>query len=64
MEHLPQPIVSKVEKRIQERLRLAASDLEQLFIKAGVVKSVQVEHIHLPWERLVEVGFNVHVNLT
>jgi hypothetical protein len=29
-----------------------------------VVKSVKVEHIHLPWQRLFEVGFDVHIELT
>ncbi len=61
MERLPTPAVGKVEKRVQERLMLAAGELEQLFINAGVVKAVKVENIHLPWQRLFEVGFDVRV---
>ena len=61
MERLPSPAVEKVEKRVQERLSLAASELEQLFIAAGVVRAVEVGHIHLPWKRLFEVGFDLSV---
>jgi hypothetical protein len=61
MERLPSPMVEKVEKRVRERLLLAAGELERLFIIAGVVKAVKVEHICLPWQRLFEVGFDVHV---
>jgi hypothetical protein len=63
MERLPSPAVEKVEKKVQERLMLAAGELERLFIGAGVVKAVEVEHIHLPWNRLFEVGFTAKVNL-
>jgi hypothetical protein len=64
MERLPTSNVESVEKRVQERLSEAASELEKLFIKAGVVNSVKVEHISLPWQRLFEVGFDVHVRLS
>jgi hypothetical protein len=64
MERLPTSNVESVEKRVQERLSEAASELEKLFIKAGVVNSVKVEHITLPWQRLFEVGFDVHVRLS
>ncbi len=63
MERLPSPQLEQVEKRVQQRLQAAAGELEKLFISAGVVKSVQVDHIHLPWGRLFEVGFDVHANL-
>jgi len=63
MERLPSQKVKLVEKRVQERLLLAASELERLFINAGVVKAVKVEHITLPWQRLFEVGFDVHATL-
>ncbi len=61
MERLPSPTVEKVEKQVQGRLLLAAGELERLFIAAGVVKAVEVEHIHLPWKRLFEVGFDLSV---
>jgi hypothetical protein len=61
MERLPAPEVVKVEKHVQERLIIAAGELERLFISAGVVKAVKVEHIHLPWQRLFEVGFDVKI---
>jgi hypothetical protein len=64
MERLPSSIVEAVEERVRERMLLAKNELEALFIKAGVVKSVKVEHIHLPWQRLFEVGFDVHIELT
>jgi hypothetical protein len=63
MERLPASSVKSVENHVQRRLLLAASELEKLFVKAGVVKSVSVEHIILPWKRLFEVGFEVHARL-
>jgi hypothetical protein len=63
MERIPSPSFENVEQRVQERLLRAADELEKVFIDAGVVKSVKVENIHLPWQRLFEVGFDVHVSL-
>lgn len=63
MERLPSPSVKKVEKRVRDRLLLAARELERFFIDAGVVKGVKVEHIYLPWQRMFEVGFDVHVSI-
>ena len=63
MERLPTPKVEMVEKHVRDRLLLAASELERLFINAGVVKTVKVEQISLPWQRLFEVSFDVHVSL-
>jgi hypothetical protein len=63
MERLHTPKVTIVEKRVRERLLKAASELERLFINAGVVKAVKVERVVLPWQRLFEVGFDVHVRL-
>jgi hypothetical protein len=60
MERLPSPEVELVEKQVQGRLKKAASELERLFVNAGVTNGVKVEHIHLPWERLFEVGFDVN----
>ena len=64
MERLPASMIEPVEKFVRERLLLAGSELETLFINAGVGKSVKVENINLPWQRLFEVGFEVHVTLT
>ena len=63
MERLPLSKAEGVEKRVQERLLQAAGELERLFIDAGVLKEVKVEKINLPWKRLFEVGFDVHVRL-
>ena len=63
MERLPLANIENVEKRVRKRLLLAAKELERLFISSGVVKSVNVENIHLPWQRLFEIGFDVHVEL-
>ncbi len=60
MERLPSPEVELVEQQVQERLMKAASELERLFVNAGVTNGVKVEHIHLPWKRLFEVGFDVN----
>ena len=64
MERLP-PIMRGTmwKNMLRRRLLLAASELERLFVNSGVVKSVKVDHIHLPWKRLFEVGFDVHVEL-
>jgi hypothetical protein len=63
MELLPAERVGVVEERLSQRLLQSAQQLEKLFIDAGVVKSVRVSNIHLPWQRLFEVGFDVHVEL-
>jgi hypothetical protein len=63
MERLPSPQVEQVEKLVRTRLERAAALLEQSFIRAGVVKEVKVDRIYLPWQRLFEVGFDVHVTL-
>ena len=61
MERLPASKFAAVEKRVRERMKLAGNEVESLFIDAGVVKAVKVENIHLPWQRLFEVGFEVKV---
>jgi hypothetical protein len=62
-ERLPADKVSLVEERVRQRLDEWIPKLEKLFIDAGVVKSVKVSNIHLPWQRLFEVGFKVRVEL-
>jgi hypothetical protein len=54
---------ARLEERISARLQRAAAELEALFIRSGRVRRVQVENIHLPWQRLFEVGFDVHAEI-
>jgi hypothetical protein len=63
MERLPSASVNTVEGCVRQRLEQSARQLEKLFVDAGVVRSLQVENIHLPWQRLFEVGFDVHAEL-
>jgi hypothetical protein len=51
---------ARLEERVSTRLRRAAAGLEALFVRSGRVRRVQVENIRLPWQRLFEVGFDVH----
>ncbi len=62
-EHLPEDKRSRVEARLRSRLGAAAAELRQLFIQSGCVSDVLVSNIHLPWQRLFEVGFDVQVLL-
>ena len=63
MERLPADRASAVEDCIVAGLRRAAAGLRDLFVESGVVREVRVSHIHLPWRRLFEVGFDVEVEL-
>lgn len=63
MERLPDNLAEKVEELVRKRLKRAALELERLFIDAGIARAVEVSNIHLPWQRLFEVGFDVHVSL-
>jgi len=64
MERLPDDRVAAVENRVRDRLLRAAADLRSLFVASGLVRDVRVSHIHLPWKRLFEVGFDVEVDLS
>jgi hypothetical protein len=61
MERLPDKTVAAVEERLRTNLGLAAADLRDLFIASGLAREITVSHIHLPWNRLFEVGFDVAV---
>jgi len=63
MERLPDDRVAAVEARVRDRLLRAAADLRSLFVASGLVRDVRVSHVHLPWKRLFEVGFEVEVEL-
>jgi hypothetical protein len=59
MERLPSPYLDQMENRVRQRLSSAARQLEKLFLDAGIVQSIRVDRIHLPWQRLFEVSFEV-----
>jgi len=63
MERLPEDVAKKIEGRVRSQLQLAAAALRRLFVSSRQVGDVRVDHIHLPWNRLFEVGFDVTVNL-
>jgi hypothetical protein len=63
MERLPEGKLTAVEERLQRRLSAAAGELRDLFVRAGLVRDVRADNIHLPWQRLFEVGFDVHLEL-
>jgi hypothetical protein len=52
-----------LDERIRQRLQEVAARLEALFIASGKVERIEVKDIHLPWQRLFEVAFNVQVTL-
>jgi hypothetical protein len=54
---------SALSDRVHSRLTQAASELEQIFIRSGLVSQVRVNNIHLPWQRLFEMGCEVEVTL-
>jgi hypothetical protein len=63
MERLPEDRVAAIEDRVRARLSRAAADLRDLFVGSGLVRDVRVSNIHLPWQRLFEVGFDVQITL-
>jgi hypothetical protein len=63
MERLPEDKLEAIEQRLRDRLSVAAAELRQQFLQAGLVRDVQVSNICLPWKRLFEIGFDVHVEL-
>jgi hypothetical protein len=54
---------SALNDRILSRLTQAAIELEQIFIRSGLVSRVRVNNIHLPWQHLFEVSCDVEVTL-
>lgn len=63
MERLPEGQAEEVEGRVESYLQPAVAALTTLFVRSGRVRDVRVDHIHLPWKRLFEVGFDVKVSL-
>ncbi len=62
-ERLPDDAAAAIEGSVGSHLGQAAAVLRDLFISSGLVRDVRVSHIHLPWRRLFEVGFDVRVEL-
>ncbi len=63
-ERLPNDeIAQAIGKRVAERLQRQAQILERTFRAAGMVKVVNISNVHLPWQRLFEIGFDVKVEL-
>jgi hypothetical protein len=63
MERLPGDKLEAVERRLQTRLCAAAGELRDQFVQAGLVRDVRISNIHLPWQRLFEIGFDIQVEL-
>jgi hypothetical protein len=63
MERLPEDRAAAVADRVRSNLGQAATGWRDLFIASGLVREVRVTNIHLPWQRLFEVGFDVEIEL-
>jgi hypothetical protein len=63
MERLPDGAAAGIEGRVEAHLCGAAAGLRNLFVSSRLVRDVRVDHVHLPWRRLFEVGFDVQVEL-
>jgi hypothetical protein len=64
-ERLPEgKIAREIAANVAERLEKQARMLEKTFQSSGLVKTVIISNIYLPWQRLFEIGFNVKVALT
>jgi Protein of unknown function (DUF4127) len=63
MERLPADKLEAVEDRLRTRLSAAAAALRDGFVQAGLVRDVHISNIHLPWQRLFEIGFDIQVEL-
>jgi hypothetical protein len=63
MERLPGDKAALIESGVVANLSRSAAKLRDLFVQSGLVRDVKVSHIHLPWRRLFEVGFDVKVEL-
>jgi hypothetical protein len=53
-----------IERKVAARLEKQACLLEQTFQKSGLVRSVQISDVYLPWQRLFEIGFDIKVELS
>ena len=63
-ERLPNDEAAKaIEERVTRRLLTQAHALEKIFCTDRRIKSINVSNVHLPWQRLFEIGFDVKVEL-
>jgi Protein of unknown function (DUF4127) len=62
-ERLPGTFLPRVETNVRNRLEPYIGQLRDLFVQYGLARDVQVAHIHLPWQRLFEIGFTIKVEL-
>jgi hypothetical protein len=63
MERLPEALSPHIEGRVSASLVRSAAELRDLFVASGTVRDVRISHVHLPWGRLFEVGFDVHASV-
>jgi hypothetical protein len=53
----------QVQAAVAARLQRQTEILSQQFVASGLVKSVQISDVYLPWQRLFEIGCEVRVLL-
>jgi hypothetical protein len=63
MERLPDDKAGFVEARVRANLAASIAELRALFVASGLVRDVRIANIHLPWQRLFEIGFDIAVEL-
>lgn len=63
-ERLPEDAAHNIEKQVAARLEKQNRLLEQVFQQSGLVRSVRISNVYLPWRRLFEIGLNIKVTLT
>ncbi len=63
MERLQADKLGLVEKRMKLRMKAATRELREQFLRAGLVRDVSISNVHLPWQRLFEIGFDVQVEM-
>lgn len=63
-ERLPEDAAHNIEKQVAARLEKQNRLLEQAFQQSGLVRSVRISNVYLPWRRLFEIGLNIKVTLT
>lgn len=56
-------VAGQVLPRLEDRLRSEVQELSKLFVEAGVVRSVLISAVSLPWQRLFELACVVSVEL-
>ncbi|OJX43824.1 MAG: hypothetical protein BGO78_02345 [Chloroflexi bacterium 44-23] len=62
-ERLPDgEIAQAVERLVAQRLQVQAKILNNRFQESGLIKSIEITDIYLPWQRLFEIGCTVHAS--